>query len=160
VRDGRSPIFADLISPGPDDQNDEFERFHRDGHWAEPVATWDQLDPERIVAGRELWAHVWKALENLPAAQRAVVVMRDVEDTELPEIGRLLGLSPANVRVLLHRGRHRLRKAVQALLDGTPAGAASRNHAKDRNAGGTRKSDPHRRHVLFDWPRRILELAR
>lgn len=160
VRDGRSPNFSDLITTGPDDRDDELDRFSRDGHWSEPVATWDQLDPERIVAGRELWAHVWNALDDLPAAQRAVVVMRDIEDAELPEIGRLLGLSPANVRVLLHRGRHRLRKSIQALLDGTPAQATARGQLKARNAGGSRKSDPHRRRVLYGWPRRILEFVR
>ena len=162
ARDGRSTTFSDLMASEPDaDHGDGVDRFLRNGHWAEPVASWDQLDPERIVAGRELWAHVWKVLDNLPAAQRAVVLMRDVEGADLAEIGRLLDLSPANVRVLLHRGRHRLRAVIQSLLDGTSAQEiVNRARPANRNVRSSRGSDRNRRRVMIGWPRLVLGIIR
>lgn len=96
-------------------------RFEPDGHWRTPPAAWDVLDPERIVAGRTLWAHVATLIDVLPAGQRAVVVLRDVEGLDAEETCRLLEITPENQRVLLHRARSRLRAAVEALLGGPPA---------------------------------------
>jgi DNA-directed RNA polymerase specialized sigma24 family protein len=36
----------------------------------------EELSPERIVGGRQSWDHVTKAIEDLPAGQRAVVMLR------------------------------------------------------------------------------------
>ena len=46
--------------------------FKPDGHWNEAPRLWDEIDPERIVGGRQLWDHVMEAIERLPAGQRAV----------------------------------------------------------------------------------------
>ncbi|HUG60717.1 MAG TPA: sigma-70 family RNA polymerase sigma factor [Methylomirabilota bacterium] len=119
-REGRYVPFADEAArdaePGP-----EPGLFRADGHWADPPPSFDGLDPERIVAGRELWRHVRAAIERLPPAQRAVLVMRDVEGKSGAETCHLLGLSPENQRILLHRARRRLRAEVAALT------AAGRN---------------------------------
>ena len=50
------------------------ERFQPDGHWAEPPRLWDELDPERMVAGKQIFAHVQQAIEALPAGQKAVII--------------------------------------------------------------------------------------
>jgi RNA polymerase sigma-70 factor (ECF subfamily) len=60
------------------------------------------------VAG-ELAERVKALLPELPDAQRQVVLLRDVEGVEAPEVCRLLGITDGNQRVLLHRGRARLR---------------------------------------------------
>ena len=102
--------------------------FLPDGHWREAPALWDTLDPERILGGRQLWNHVQRAIEELPAGQRAVIVLRDMEGASAEEACTLLSLSPENQRVLLHRARHRVRRVVDALL-GAPRqpGAARRS---------------------------------
>jgi len=99
--------------------------FKPDGHWVEMPRLWDDLNPERVVAGRQLWAHVQAAIERLPAGQRAVIILRDMEGTEAEEACALLGISAENQRVLLHRARGRIRKTIDALVAGTGRTPAS-----------------------------------
>jgi RNA polymerase sigma-70 factor (ECF subfamily) len=94
------------------------DEFLPDGHWREVPALWDELDPERVVGGRQLWKHVEEAIAGLPAGQRAVIVLRDMEGGSAEEACRLFGLSPENQRVLLHRARNRVRAAIDALIGG------------------------------------------
>ena len=95
--------------------------FRPDGHWVEAPRLWDTLDPERVVSGRQLWEHVQEAIEALPAGQRAVVVLRDIEGKPGEEICALLQITPENQRVLLHRGRARIRAAIDKVT--TPEGS-------------------------------------
>lgn len=90
-------------------------RFAADGHWTDPPSGFDGLDPERVFAGRELWRHVRDAIDHLPPAQRAVVILRDVEGRSAEEAATLLDLSRENQRVLLHRARAKLRQVVEDL---------------------------------------------
>jgi RNA polymerase sigma-70 factor (ECF subfamily) len=89
--------------------------FRADGHWAEAPRLWDELDPERMVAGRQLWDHVQEAIEALPAGQKAVIILRDMEDRTGEEICALLAITPENQRVLLHRARARIRAAIDRI---------------------------------------------
>ena len=54
-------------------------------------------------------AHVTEALRQLPAQQRAAVVLHYYADKPIREIAELLGTSSSTVAVHLHRGRNRLR---------------------------------------------------
>ncbi len=54
-----------------------------------------------------------RALAELPERQRAVVELRDVHGFDGEEVCALLSLTPANQRVLLHRGRARLRAILE-----------------------------------------------
>lgn len=61
--------------------------------------------PEQRLAARQ-WARlVEAAIDQLPDAYRAVLVMRKVEHLSTEETATLLGTSPENVRVRLHRAR-------------------------------------------------------
>ncbi|MBK8259418.1 MAG: RNA polymerase sigma factor [Polyangiaceae bacterium] len=51
-------------------------------------------------------------IEKLPASQRAVITLRDLEDWTSEEVCNVLGLSETNQRVLLHRGRQKLREVL------------------------------------------------
>jgi RNA polymerase sigma-70 factor (ECF subfamily) len=95
--------------------------FHPDGHWVEGPRLWDELDPERVVAGRQLWEHVQEAIERLPPGQKAVVLLRDMEDKTGEEICALLQITPENQRVLLHRARSRIRAAIDSVTAPTAA---------------------------------------
>ena len=88
--------------------------FKPDGHWIEAPRLWDEIDPERIVGGRQLWDHVMEAIDRLPAGQRAVIILRDIEGCEAEEACTLLGITAENQRVLLHRARGRIRQTIDA----------------------------------------------
>lgn len=92
--------------------------FLEDGHWREVPALWDELDPERVVGGRQLWAIVQDAIGRLPASQRAVIVLRDLEGGSAEEACALFGLSAENQRVLLHRARNAVRAAIDTAVGG------------------------------------------
>lgn len=113
-RERRQPLLDDLAAD--DGPAVDPERFTRRGFWREDVAAWDPLDPERILAGRELWRHIRAAIETLPPGQRAVVLLRDVEGLDPADVCRILDISEANRRVLLHRARARLRHRLAELL--------------------------------------------
>jgi RNA polymerase sigma-70 factor (ECF subfamily) len=92
------------------------ERFGPGGMWAVPPAAWPAETPEELVHRQEVLQHLAAALETLPASQRAVVVLRDVEGLGAQEVCQLLDVSEANQRVLLHRGRAKLRTALEEHL--------------------------------------------
>jgi RNA polymerase sigma-70 factor (ECF subfamily) len=122
VRDARAIPFSSLV-----DQETEAVEFAVDparfrpadgprwpGHWLLPPAA-DELPETRLLAS-ELTERVRAAVATLPPAQREVVALRDIEGWTADEVCRLLELSEANQRVLLHRGRSRVRAALEAYL--------------------------------------------
>ena len=86
------------------------------GHWLlllKPSV--DEMPEERLLAG-ELDSVVRDALSALPPAQAEVVRLRDVEGLPSEHVCQLLSLTEGNQRVLLHRGRSRIRSALEAYL--------------------------------------------
>jgi RNA polymerase sigma-70 factor (ECF subfamily) len=61
----------------------------------------------------QLAARVRQFIDELPDAQRSVVTLRDVEGLSSEEVCNVLGISEGNQRVLLHRGRARLRSRLE-----------------------------------------------
>jgi RNA polymerase sigma-70 factor (ECF subfamily) len=53
------------------------------------------------------------AISELPAAQQAVIRMRDLLGCSAEEVCSVLDVSAANQRVLLHRARSRVRAALE-----------------------------------------------
>lgn len=94
---------------------DEFveERFDGGGEWIDPPEPWADLADDRLVAA-QLAARVQQLLPGLPDVQRQVVLLHDVEGLSADEVGALVGITAANQRVLLHRGRTRLRQLLAA----------------------------------------------
>ena len=66
----------------------------------------------RVQAG-ELADRIRAWMDELPARQRQVVILRDVEEMSSEEVCAVLAISDANQRVLLHRGRSRLRQLFE-----------------------------------------------
>lgn len=118
-REARSVPFSSLAREDDDDgpavdpsrfNGPEHPRWA--GNWAAPPQRWtdDQLlDHETARAAR-------RAIEQLPARQREVITLRDVEGLDAAEACALLDLSEANQRVLLHRARSKVRAALEAHL--------------------------------------------
>jgi RNA polymerase sigma-70 factor, ECF subfamily len=88
----------------------DHERFP--GHWAIMPARWP-MPEEGLLAG-ETRGVIAAAIAELPAAQRTVIALRDVEGWSPEEVAAALEISAGNERVLLHRARSRVRAAVEA----------------------------------------------
>lgn len=122
-RESRTVPFTSLA---PHDAGDEPavepERFldashpQWPGHWASFPARWDSL-PESRLLGAEARAVIDRAIEGLPAAQRQVLVLRDVHGLDSDEVCTVLSLSEVNQRVLLHRARSKVRAALERYLE-------------------------------------------
>ena len=87
-------------------------RFDEAGAWAAPPEQWiDDID-DRLRAGK-LADRIRSAIEELPARQREVVTLRDVEGLSSDEVCHVLEITDGNQRVLLHRGRSRVRQVLE-----------------------------------------------
>ncbi len=58
------------------------------------------------------------AIEALPQTLKDVLILRDVEGMESQEVCELLKITETNLYVRLHRARERVRRAVEAYLEG------------------------------------------
>ena len=112
VRERRVDHFT-----GRDDGPEPSERFDRSGAWAVPPEAWAERADDRIVAG-VLAQKVREHVEALPSGQRQVVLLRDVEGLPAHEVCSVLGINDGHQRVLLHRGRARVRRALEHELGG------------------------------------------
>ncbi len=87
-------------------------RFDGSGGWADPPEQWIEAAEGRMEAGKLAdRIRVW--IDDLPARQRQVVFLRDVEGMSSVQVCAVLALSDVNQRVLLHRGRSRLRQLFE-----------------------------------------------
>jgi RNA polymerase sigma-70 factor, ECF subfamily len=89
------------------------DRFTDRGQWADPVDRWVEESEDRLDAASWL-PSLRTALDGLPARQRQVVLLRDVEGLSGEEACAVLNISSGNQRILLHRGRAHLRQALEA----------------------------------------------
>jgi len=87
-------------------------RFDAAGAWSSPPRHWVQDSEDRMLA-QSLARRIEQTLQELPARQREVVTLRDVQGLSGREVCEVLDISEANQRVLLHRGRGRLRQALE-----------------------------------------------
>lgn len=94
----------------------------RSGWWRLWRETSDELDegrlrgagasPEDAALAGEVRRRVWRACERLPARQREVFVLRQVEGFSTEETAEMLGLHPGSVKRHLYRAIVRLRAAI------------------------------------------------
>jgi RNA polymerase sigma-70 factor (ECF subfamily) len=121
-REGRTipfSAFADSFDDGP---SVEAERFlpaddpRWPGHWAAAPSSWSEI-PEDHLLTREALARLRSAIDELPAMQRRVIILRDVEGWTAEEVCTLLELTEGNQRVLLHRARSKVRTALERYFE-------------------------------------------
>jgi RNA polymerase sigma-70 factor, ECF subfamily len=81
------------------------------GHWALGPTAWPV--PEEGLLASETREVIAAAIRELPPTQRTVIALRDVEGWSPAEVCDALELSEGNQRVLLHRGRTKVRAALE-----------------------------------------------
>lgn len=115
AREARSVPFSALAREESESERPvEDGRFKADGHWSEPPAEW--RDPEHRLGASETLAQIERAIAELPEAQRTVITLRDVRGLDSDEVCTLLGISDGNQRVLLHRARAKVRRALEETM--------------------------------------------
>jgi RNA polymerase sigma-70 factor (ECF subfamily) len=117
VREGRSIPFASLAAEQGAPAVDP-ERFLGDdtgfpGHWAEPPQRWEGA--ARLLE-RETLDVIERTIAELPPAQAIVITMRDVAGFGSEDVCNALEISETNQRVLLHRARSKVRRALEEYL--------------------------------------------
>jgi RNA polymerase sigma-70 factor (ECF subfamily) len=88
-------------------------RFGPDGLWSDPPEPWEAAGPGAGFEDGELVERVRAAILRLPETQQQVVTLRDVEGMSAEQVCRILELTEGNQRVLLHRGRARVRAILE-----------------------------------------------
>jgi len=73
--------------------------------------------PERAAAAAQLRRRIAVALSRLPEPQRSVVILREVHGLSYDDIAHAVQISPASVKVSLHRGRRTLRERLEEVHD-------------------------------------------
>lgn len=98
----------------PEESIDElFPRFDDTGHFTESPTDWEETATDALYEQRQTRATVRRAIEQLPAGYRTVLLLRDIEELDTDETATLLGVTPNAVKTRLHRAR----QALRTLLD-------------------------------------------
>jgi RNA polymerase sigma-70 factor (ECF subfamily) len=84
-------------------------RFDPGGTWRVPPEPWTDQADDTVIAAK-ISARILTAIEDLPPRQRQVATRRDVQGLSGEEVCAVLDIGQANQRVLLDRGRSRLRQ--------------------------------------------------
>jgi len=120
VREGRSQPFSAFVS---DDEGgavpDSWFRGPDDrwaGGWTTFPNDWRGIPEDRLL-GHETLRVVGEAIDGLPPLQAEVIRLRDVSGWTSEEVRNVLDLSETNQRVLLHRARSRVRRAIDDYLE-------------------------------------------
>ena len=122
-REGRQIPFSALFeaSGSPHEPAVEPERFlppdhpRWPGHWSDEPRSWGG-SPEARLLSAEVHALLDEAIAALPPAQAEVIRLRDCEGWSADEVCNVLEISESNQRVLLHRARARVRRALERYL--------------------------------------------
>jgi RNA polymerase sigma-70 factor (ECF subfamily) len=121
-REARSVPFSSVWAADPDaepsvDPDRFLPRNHprSPGAWADPPVGWESTPEERLLS-KETLAKVSRAIEALPPNQREVITMRDVLGWPSADVCNALDISETNQRVLLHRARAKVRRALEGYL--------------------------------------------
>ncbi len=119
-REARSVPFASLTGEdleAPAFDPDRFLGQGEDGagHWSTMPPDWRGVPEDRLLASETL-AAVRAAIAALPPMQAEVIRLRDVLGWTSEEVRNALDLTETNQRVLLHRARAKVRRALEAEL--------------------------------------------
>ncbi len=108
------------VSPREDETMEEF--FDNRGHWLNPPNMWDN-SPEAHVNARQMLQIVKEQMDMLPHNYRDIILLREVYKMDTEEICNTLEVTSVHARVMLHRARQALYRAVDKHLQQKGRGA-------------------------------------
>lgn len=101
-----------------------------DGRLLENATPAAPTDPTELTLEHEREQLVDEAVAHLPADQREVVVLADLDELPLAHVAELLGLTEPAVKSRLHRARAELRRRLGRRLGEPAPGAASEKESR------------------------------
>jgi RNA polymerase sigma-70 factor, ECF subfamily len=124
-------------SVDPDVGLDEYGSAY---NWVEPIP--DTLTPEAVFTARQsVRLAVVTAMQELPARQRAVLILRDVVQFSAAEVAELLETTPAAVNSALQRARAHLAQVAPAEEEVSEPEDAERRQLLDRYCAAFENGD-------------------
>ncbi len=102
-------LYRSLDEPRTNEEGD---------YWPSDFADWREI-PLEALETKELRMALRKALNALSRIYREVLVCRDVQQLNIAETAKVLGISEANVRTRLLRARLQMRDALAPGFDGS-----------------------------------------
>ncbi len=120
-REGRSTPFSsiagdDLDAPAVDESWFRGPDDRWPGGWVSFLEDWRGIPEERLLSA-EVRSLVGSAIAELPPMQAEVIRLRDVRGWSSTEVRNALDISETNQRVLLHRARSKVRRALEGYLE-------------------------------------------
>jgi len=119
-KESRTISMSDL-SQGDDDSF--LDRFAQDGHWSKPPSNWQTSNysagncnndtPEALLNNEQFKICLNKFMANLSEQARNALSLKDMHGISLDEICNILDVSASNVRVLIHRARHKVFENIE-----------------------------------------------
>jgi RNA polymerase sigma-70 factor (ECF subfamily) len=79
------------------------------------LTDWREV-PLEALERKELRAYLCRAILSLPPIYRDVVQLRDIDELDVQETAKVLGITAGSVKVRLHRARTMLQKELTPLL--------------------------------------------
>ncbi|HKM54852.1 MAG TPA: sigma factor-like helix-turn-helix DNA-binding protein, partial [Isosphaeraceae bacterium] len=95
-----------------------------DGFWRNAPSTWKA--PEDALLDDEFWSVLEGCLDGLPRSLAHVFMLRELEQIDVEELCKILGLTPGNLRIRLHRARLLLRDCLERRWFGSRSDEAPR----------------------------------
>ncbi len=74
-------------------------------------------NPGQILANKELLKQINECIDDLPAQQKAVIIMHEVEGLSKKVISEILNCSLVTVRTNLHHARKKMRKVLSRYIE-------------------------------------------
>jgi len=87
------------------------------GAWQLPPGPWADPVDDKVLAAK-MAARILAAIDELPLHQREVVILRDGQGLNGDEVCAILDITLVNQRVLLNRGRSKLRQVIGSEIGG------------------------------------------
>jgi len=75
----------------------------------------NQLSAQEKIVNEEKYSYIHQLIDQLPEKQRTIIQLRDIEGKAYKEIAEILGITEADVKVNLFRGRNFLKNNCKSL---------------------------------------------
>ncbi|OGO39674.1 MAG: hypothetical protein A2Z03_00185 [Chloroflexi bacterium RBG_16_56_8] len=85
-------------------------------HWSTFPRNWDAIPEEQLLSAETVQV-IRQAIDRLEPSQREVITLRDLEGWSSAEVCNVLQIKETNQRVLLHRARAKVRRALESFFD-------------------------------------------